>query len=198
METKVIKPLLRSLFISYALSALFLGALAFALYKLRLGESLVNLLIFAVYFAACFAGGFFTGRKVRNRRFFLGTAVRNVLFSHPFCCFLGYGSRASIQAARSLMVLGVCAFGGTLGGMLSFLRSISSNSSPIRNTRLPKNTKISPRLKITFFSLLKFNGEIIHYIAFYQTVIKIADSTSKDHGKADLLGQAALFCHKRA
>ena len=54
METKVIKPLLRSLFISYALSALFLGALAFALYKLRLGESLVNLLIFAVYFAACF------------------------------------------------------------------------------------------------------------------------------------------------
>ena len=48
METKVIKPLLRSLFISYALSALFLGALAFALYKLRLGESLVNLLIFAV------------------------------------------------------------------------------------------------------------------------------------------------------
>ena len=51
METKVIKPLLRSLFISYALSALFLGALAFALYKLRLGESLVNLLIFAVDFS---------------------------------------------------------------------------------------------------------------------------------------------------
>ena len=66
METKVIKPLLRSLFISYALSALFLGALAFALYKLRLGESLVNLLIFAVYFAACFAGGFFTGRKGKS------------------------------------------------------------------------------------------------------------------------------------
>ena len=36
METKVIKPLLRSLFLSYVLSALFLGVLAFALYKLRL------------------------------------------------------------------------------------------------------------------------------------------------------------------
>ena len=48
METKVIKPLLRSLFLSYVLSALFLGVLAFALYKLRLRESLVNLLIFAV------------------------------------------------------------------------------------------------------------------------------------------------------
>ena len=39
METKVIKPLLRSLFLSYVLSALFLGVLAFALYKLRLRES---------------------------------------------------------------------------------------------------------------------------------------------------------------
>ena len=154
METKVIKPLLRSLFISYALSALFLGALAFALYKLRLGESLVNLLIFAVYFAACFAGGFFTGRKVRNRRFFWGLLSGMFYFLILFAASWAMDPRASIQAARSLMVLGVCAFGGTLGGNAQFLRSISSNSSPIRNTRLPKNTKISPRLKITFFSLL--------------------------------------------
>lgn len=119
METKVIKPLLRSLFISYALSALFLGALAFALYKLRLGESLVNLLIFAVYFAACFAGGFSQEEKSETG-VFLGTAVRNVLFSHPFAASWAMDPRASIQAARSLMVLGVCAFGGTLGGMLSF------------------------------------------------------------------------------
>jgi len=132
METKVIKPLLRSLFISYALSALFLGALAFALYKLRLGESLVNLLIFAVYFAACFAGGFFTGRKVRNRRFFWGL--------YPGCQ-ISHGIRR------------VCLWRNPWGNA-QFLRSISSNSSPIRNTRLPKNTKISPRLKITFFSLL--------------------------------------------
>ena len=114
METKVIKPLLRSLFISYALSALFLGALAFALYRLRLGESLVNLLIFAVYFAACFAGGFFTGRKVRNR--LSGMFYFLILFAASWAM----DPRASIQAARSLMVLGVCAFGGTLGGMLSF------------------------------------------------------------------------------
>ena len=138
METKVIKPLLRSLFISYALSALFLGALAFALYRLRLGESLVNLLIFAVYFAACFAGGFF----------------RNVLFSHPFCCFLGYGSPGLYPGCQiSHGIRRVCLWRNPWGNA-QFLRSISSNSSPIRNTRLPKNTKISPRLKITFFSLL--------------------------------------------
>ena len=92
METKVIKPLLRSLFLSYVLSALFLGVLAFALYKLRLRESLVNLLIFAVYFAACFAGGFFTCKKPP---LFLGTAVRNVLFSGAFCSLLRHGSQSS-------------------------------------------------------------------------------------------------------
>ena len=87
----------------------------FCLYKLRLGESLVNLLIFAVYFAACFAGGFFTGRKVRNRRFFWGLLSGMFYFLILFAASWAMDPRASIQAARSLMVLGVCAFGGTLG-----------------------------------------------------------------------------------
>ena len=134
METKVIKPLLRSLFISYALSALFLGALAFALYKLR--------------------RWIFHRKKSQKPAFFLGTAVRNVLFSHPFCCFLGYGSPGLYPGCQiSHGIRRVCLWRNPWGNA-QFLRSISSNSSPIRNTRLPKNTKISPRLKITFFSLL--------------------------------------------
>lgn len=120
METKVMKPLLRSLFISYVLSAIFLGVLAFALYKLRLGESLVNLLIFAVYFAACFAGGFFTGRRVRNRRFFWGLLSGLFYFLVLFAATFAMNPKAAIDAGRSLMVLGVCAMGGTLGGMFSF------------------------------------------------------------------------------
>ena len=119
METKVMKPLLRSLFISYVLSAIFLGVLAFALYKLRLGESLVNLLIFAVYFAACFAGGFFTGRRVRNRRFFWGLLSGLFYFLVLFAASWAMNPKAAIDAGRSLMVLGVCAAGGTLGGMFS-------------------------------------------------------------------------------
>lgn len=120
METKVIKPLLRSLFISYVLSAIFLGILAFALYKLRLGESLVNLLIFAVYFAACFAGGFFTGRRVRNRRFFWGLLSGLFYFLVLFAASFAMNPKAAIDTGRSLMVLGICAVGGTLGGMFSF------------------------------------------------------------------------------
>ena len=119
METKVIKPLLRSLFISYALSALFLGALAFALYRLRLGESLVNLLIFAVYFAACFAGGFFTGRKVGNRRFFWGLLSGLFYFLILFAVSWAMNPWSALDTERSVTVMAVCALGGMLGGMFS-------------------------------------------------------------------------------
>ena len=119
METKVIKPLLRSLFISYALSALFLGALAFALYKLRLGESLVNLLIFAVYFAACFAGGFFTGRKVRNRRFFWGLTLGLVYFLVLLAVSFLLNKGLNGTMNQILTTMAICAASGTIGGMIS-------------------------------------------------------------------------------
>ena len=114
METKVIKPLLRSLFISYALSALF------ALYKLRLKEGQVNLMVYLVYLAACLAGGAAAGKRLRQRRFFWGLLSGMFYFLILFAASWAMDPRASIHAARSLMVLGVCAFGGTLGGMLSF------------------------------------------------------------------------------
>ena len=56
MENGIVKPMLRSLLISYVLSGLLLGALAFALYKLRLKEGQVNLMVYLVYLAACLAG----------------------------------------------------------------------------------------------------------------------------------------------
>ena len=94
METKVIKPLLRSLFLSYVLSA--------------------------VYFAACFAGGFFTGRRVKNRRFFWGLLSGMFYFLVLFAASFAMDPKAAINAGRSLLVLGVCSLGGTLGGMFSF------------------------------------------------------------------------------
>ena len=105
-------------------------------------------------FCCLFRRWIFHRKKSRKPAFFLGTAVRNVLFSHPFCCFLGYGSPGLYPGCQiSHGIRRVCLWRNPWGNA-QFLRSISSNSSPIRNTRLPKNTKISPRLKITFFSLL--------------------------------------------
>ena len=54
MENGIVKPMLRSLLISYVLSGILLAALAFALYKLRLKEGQVNLMVYAVYLLAVF------------------------------------------------------------------------------------------------------------------------------------------------
>ena len=65
MENGIIRPMLRSLLISYLLSGVLLASLAFALFKLHLSEGSVNLM------------------------------------------------------ERSVTVMGICALGGTLGGMFS-------------------------------------------------------------------------------
>ena len=72
MENGIVKPMLRSLLISYVLSGILLAALAFALYKLRLKEGQVNLMVYAVYLLTCLCGGFLAGKRIRQRRFFWG------------------------------------------------------------------------------------------------------------------------------
>ena len=65
MENGIVKPMIRSLLISYVLSGILLAALAFALYKLHLKEGQVNLMVFAVYFVTCLAGGLLAGKGIR-------------------------------------------------------------------------------------------------------------------------------------
>ena len=119
MENSVVKPMLRSLLISYVLSGILLAALAFALYKLRLKEGQVNLMVYAIYFITCLTGGLLAGRRIRQRRFFWGLLSGLfyflVLFGVSWIMNLG----SPLDMERSLTVMGLCALGGTLGGMLS-------------------------------------------------------------------------------
>ena len=79
MENGIVKPMLRSLLISYVLSGILLAALAFALYKLRLKEGQVNLMVYAVYLLTCLCGGFL-----------LGASVRASVLPGAFCSVLGH------------------------------------------------------------------------------------------------------------
>ena len=119
METGVIRPLLRSLLISYLLSGVLLASLAFALYKLRLSEGTVNLMVFAVYLAACLTGGFLAGRRIRQRRFFWGLLLGCLYFAVLFAasCPAGRGLPRDFGQLAGTLVL--CAASGCLGGMLS-------------------------------------------------------------------------------
>ena len=80
MENGIVKPMLRSLLISYVLSGILLAALAFALYKLRLKEGQVNLMVYAVYLLTCLSGGFLAGKRIDevNKMAELGTQLAHV------------------------------------------------------------------------------------------------------------------------
>ena len=114
------KAVLISLLASYLLSALLLFILTLVLYRLKLKESQITPAVYALYVISCLAGGLLCGKALRTRRFFWGLLSGMFYFLILFAASWAMDPRASIQAARSLMVLGVCAFGGTLGGMLSF------------------------------------------------------------------------------
>ena len=93
MENGIVKPMLRSLLISYVLSGILLAALAFALYKLRLKEGQVNLMVYAVYLLTCLCGGFlrFSGGQTHPAApVLLGASVRASVLPGAFCSVLGH------------------------------------------------------------------------------------------------------------
>ena len=115
MTVHAAKPMLRSLLLSYALSALLLSGLAFCLY--RLGQ--VNLMVFAIYLIACFAGGLAAGKGIRKRRFFWGFLLGLLYFLVLFAVSWALNQGGPVDLERSATVLGLCVLGGSLGGMVS-------------------------------------------------------------------------------
>ena len=119
MENGIAKPMLRSLLVSYILSGILLAVLAFALYQLRLKEGPVNIMVYVIYFIACFLGGRTAGKGIRQRRFFWGLLSGLAYFLVLFVVSWIMNKGGAMDMQRSLTVMGICAVGGTLGGMLS-------------------------------------------------------------------------------
>ena len=108
MKPSKLQAVVRGTLFSYVLTALLLTALAFLLYRFRLGESQVSLGINLVYVVSCLAGGFLWG-------LFTGILYFLILFFASFAVSreLGAGSR------ELLTVFLMCAGSGTIGGMVS-------------------------------------------------------------------------------
>ena len=119
METRAVKSMLRSLILSYLLSALLLVILAFALYRLRLKEGQVNLMVFGIYFAACFLGGLAAGKGMKRRRLFWGFLAGLAYFLALFAVSWVMNRGSAIDLEHSATVLGLGVLGGTLGGIVS-------------------------------------------------------------------------------
>lgn len=111
--------IVRSLIVTYLISGILLGGLAFALYRFRIPESQVNLGINAVYILSCLAGGFLAGKSIKSRRFFWGLLTGVLYFAFLFLMSLAQNGGLPDDPVRAGSVLVMCAASGMAGGMLS-------------------------------------------------------------------------------
>ena len=110
---------LRSLLISYLLSAILLLILAFGLYRLKFPESQIRTSVFFIYAISCMAGGFLAGKAAGTRRFFWGMLTGLLYFFLLFVLSTAINRSIPSDTAHIMTILASCLAGGTLGGMLS-------------------------------------------------------------------------------
>ena len=109
----------KGLILSYAATGALLALLAFLVFKFRLGESITDIAIVAIYVAVTFIGAFVTGKKVKEQKFLWGLllgflyiliiSVVAIVISHTF----------QVTSTANLTTAALCIGGGLLGGMLS-------------------------------------------------------------------------------
>ena len=100
----------KGLILSYLLTIIMLFITAVVVYKVGISDKVLGILVVVIYIVATFAGGFVTGRKVREKRFLWGMVYGlSVLFT-------GSGDREGIAVITKCIM---CVAGGMLGAMLS-------------------------------------------------------------------------------
>lgn len=111
--------LLKTLLFSYILTGALLALLAFLLYKVGLTESMVSIVIIAIYVASTFFAGFVAGKRLKNRKFLWGLLMGSAYFLVLLGISMILGEPAGQLGDSVVTTLVLCTAGGMLGGMLS-------------------------------------------------------------------------------
>ncbi len=111
--------IIRTLLISYFLSAILLLILTFLLYKFRLDEAQITIGIYGTYILSCFLGGFLAGKAMKTRRFIWGLLTGSLYFMFLFLMSTLQDQSVTTDLSHILTIFGICAGSGTVGGILS-------------------------------------------------------------------------------
>ena len=114
-----IKAILRSLLFAYAFTGIALLFLAFLLFSLNLGETVVATGIIGIYVLSCFMGGFMTGKMVRKERYLWGLCTGIIYFVLLIAVSFAVQGKWDMTLSHVITTFLVCTGGGALGGMLS-------------------------------------------------------------------------------
>lgn len=119
MGKSSLRIMIRTIFITYVLTAVLLFILAFLLFHFHLGEGQINMGVNGIYIAACLIGGLLAGKAAKRKRFLwgliTGTVYFLILLAVSFLVNKGIGS--SIR--ELLLIFAMCAGSGIIGGMVS-------------------------------------------------------------------------------
>ena len=118
MKRQYLKAILQSLVIGYFLTALSLLTLAFLLYRFDLTETPIRVSMIVTYGAASFIGGWYAGRKLKNREFLWGmvAGLSYYLIHAVLSTVLAGVMPQGIVPVLSMTL--ICGGSGMLGGML--------------------------------------------------------------------------------
>ena len=110
--------MIKALLISYVITALILVLLSFLMLKMDLPSVVISAGIYLTYIISIFVGGFFTGRKLEQKKFIWGLVLGVCYFVILILVSLGMNSISQLPLGSYLTVFLVCSMSGMLGGMI--------------------------------------------------------------------------------
>lgn len=111
--------ILKTLLLSYLLTAILLLLLSLLLYRFGLSEKIVSAGITAIYVIATFPAGFLAGKREQHKRFLWGLFMGGLYFLLLTAVSLIIDSSAFAPGRGFFTTMILCCAGGMLGGMLS-------------------------------------------------------------------------------
>ena len=119
MKYERIVALLKCLMASYLITGILLVVIAFFLYKMQLGEQVVDISILVVYVLSSLVSGFLYAKGAKSRRFIWGT-VAGLTYFMVICLVSVAIEPQSFEVLSNscITTLFICAGSGMLGGML--------------------------------------------------------------------------------
>ena len=110
---------MKGLICAYILTIAFLFITAVVVYKVGISDTVLNIIVAAIYILSTFVGGFITWRKVQERRFIWGMVFGILYISIALAigAVMGDSGGGAVmpRVTRSVM----CVAGGMLGAMLA-------------------------------------------------------------------------------
>ena len=115
----MIIPVMVILVTMYIITGILLMLLAFLMYRMDLGEPVVNGAIIAIYIIAGFFGGFLIGKKTKVKKYLWGLLMGVLYYGVLLAVGLILHQGLDAEPVHLLSTMVLCLFSATAGGMIS-------------------------------------------------------------------------------